>query len=155
MTLQMRWSLGAENWHLMLKSVPLLARSSFRSRTRSATDGPRRLGGCLRSDWRTYLDGSLAYYLSIECNCDWEVEPGMQLVLRDGWTVSKVSPYDGHLTNADAFANPKLRGVVYVRMPSPRPLPCVVREGPNVTRALPFGRFSRALSVDLTLTRRS
>jgi hypothetical protein len=47
-------------------------------------------------------------------NCDWEVEHGMQLVLRDGRTVSKVSPYDGHLTNADAFADPKLVGVIYV-----------------------------------------
>ena len=68
-------------------------------------------------------DAEDGVYLSIECNCDWEPEHGMQLVLRDGRTVSKVSAYDGHLTNADAFADPKLVGVIYVPMPPPRPRP--------------------------------
>jgi hypothetical protein len=62
-------------------------------------------------------------YLSIGCNCDWEPEHGMELVLRDGHTVSKVSPHDGHITNADAFADPKLVGVIYVPMPPPRARP--------------------------------
>ncbi|TDP96782.1 hypothetical protein EV186_104770 [Labedaea rhizosphaerae] len=37
-------------------------------------------------------------YVSLECECDWEPEHGLQLVFRDGRTVTKVGPYDGHLT---------------------------------------------------------
>jgi len=58
-------------------------------------------------------DAEDGIYLSLECNCDWEIEHGLQLVLRDGRTVSKVGPFDGHLTNADAFADRALVGVVY------------------------------------------
>lgn len=54
-------------------------------------------------------------YVSLECNCDWEVEHGLQIVLRHGNRVCKVEPYDGHLTNADAFNDPALEGVVYRR----------------------------------------
>lgn len=66
-------------------------------------------------------DAEDGIYLSLECNCDWEVEHGLQLVLRDGRTVSKVGPFDGHLTNADAFADRSLVGVVYRPMGPPRP----------------------------------
>jgi hypothetical protein len=52
-------------------------------------------------------------YLSLECSCDWEPEHGLQLVCRDGRAVSKVGPFDGHVTNSDAFAKPSLAGVVY------------------------------------------
>jgi hypothetical protein len=38
-------------------------------------------------------------YLSVECECSWEIEHGMQLVFRDGRAISRISPYDGHLTN--------------------------------------------------------
>ena len=58
-------------------------------------------------------DSEDGIYVSLECNCDWEVEHGLQLVLREGHTVSKVGPYDGHLTNADAYADRSLVGVVY------------------------------------------
>jgi hypothetical protein len=37
----------------------------------------------------------------------------MQLVIRDGRAVTKVGPFDGHVTNADAYDDRKLRGVVY------------------------------------------
>jgi hypothetical protein len=53
-------------------------------------------------------------YMSFECECDWEPEHGLQVVIRDGTSISKVSAYDGHVTNADSFANPKLVGIVYV-----------------------------------------
>jgi len=36
-------------------------------------------------------------YFSIEGNCDWEEEHGLQLVFRDGTEVTKVGQYDGHL----------------------------------------------------------
>jgi hypothetical protein len=52
-------------------------------------------------------------YFSLECNCAWEPEHGLQIVLRDGLAVTKVGPFDGHLTNSDAFADPRLKGVVY------------------------------------------
>ena len=54
------------------------------------------------------------WFVSIECECDWEPEHGLQLVLEDGARVTKVGPYDGHLTNAAAYADPTLEGVVYV-----------------------------------------
>ncbi|MFD5825657.1 DUF6985 domain-containing protein [Lentzea sp. NPDC060358] len=38
-------------------------------------------------------------YVSIECECSWEEEHGLQLVLREGRTVTRVGPYDGHLTD--------------------------------------------------------
>lgn len=38
-------------------------------------------------------------YVSIECECAWEPEHGLQLVFHDGRRITKVGPYDGHLTN--------------------------------------------------------
>ena len=37
-------------------------------------------------------------YASIESSCSWEEEHGLQIVIREGSTVNKVGPYDGHLT---------------------------------------------------------
>jgi hypothetical protein len=61
-------------------------------------------------------DAEDGIYLSLECSCDWEVEHGLQLVLRDGRTISKLGAFDGHVTNADAYGNPALAGVVYKRL---------------------------------------
>jgi hypothetical protein len=55
-------------------------------------------------------------YVSLECACDWEKEHGLQIVLRDGLTVTKIGPFDGHLTNARALADPSLVGVIYRRI---------------------------------------
>lgn len=52
-------------------------------------------------------------YLSVECSCEWEQEHGLQLVSREGIEVVKVGAYDGHLTHAHAFGDPRLVGVVY------------------------------------------
>ena len=52
-------------------------------------------------------------YVSVECECDWEPEHGLQIVFRDGATVTKVGPFDGHLTNAAAYARDDLEGIVY------------------------------------------
>lgn len=57
--------------------------------------------------------GDKAVYVSLECNCDWEEEHGLQLVFREGRALVKVGPYDGHLTNADAYADPSLEEVIY------------------------------------------
>lgn len=57
--------------------------------------------------------GDHGIYVSLECNCDWEPEHGLQIVFKDGATVNKVGPYDGHLTNSDAFADKSLENVIY------------------------------------------
>lgn len=53
-------------------------------------------------------------YVSVEAECDWEPEHGLQIVFRDGAVVTKVGPYDGHLTNATAFDRADLGDEVYV-----------------------------------------
>lgn len=58
------------------------------------------------------VDGHV--YISVECECAWEPEHGLQLVFCSGRTVSKVGPFDGHLTNAAAFGRQDLDGIVYV-----------------------------------------
>lgn len=57
--------------------------------------------------------GDKGIYISLECNCDWEPEHGLQIVFKNGENVTKVGPYDGHLTNSDAFADENLENVVY------------------------------------------
>lgn len=57
--------------------------------------------------------GDQRVYISVECECDWEPEHGLQIVFRDGATVTKVGPYDGHLTNSAAYHDDQLEGVVY------------------------------------------
>ncbi|WP_424556342.1 DUF6985 domain-containing protein [Streptacidiphilus pinicola] len=42
----------------------------------------------------------------LECECAWEPEHGLQIVFRRGCSVSKVGPFDSHLTNVSAFALP-------------------------------------------------
>jgi hypothetical protein len=55
-----------------------------------------------------------AVYVSIECDCTWEPEHGLQIVFRGGRTVCKVGPYDGHMTNAHAYDRDDLDNVIYV-----------------------------------------
>ncbi len=57
--------------------------------------------------------GDKLVYISLECSCDWEQEHGLQIVFKQGLFVNKVGPYDGHLTNSDAFANDELENIVY------------------------------------------
>lgn len=57
--------------------------------------------------------GDKGIYISLECNCDWEPEHGLQIVFKDGTRVCKIGPYDGHLTNSDAFADAGLENVIY------------------------------------------
>jgi hypothetical protein len=60
---------------------------------------------------RTY--GDRAVYVSVECECDWEPEHGLQIVFRNGAAVNKVGPYDGHVTNSDAYADNSLEHLIY------------------------------------------
>lgn len=45
------------------------------------------------------------WFVVLENECAWEPEHGLMLVLREGREVTKVSGYDGHLTNRDAYAD--------------------------------------------------
>ena len=66
--------------------------------------------------------GDRHVYVSIECECDWEPEHGLQIVFRDGATVTRVGPYNGHLTNSAAYADDRLDGVVYRSRRQPTPV---------------------------------
>jgi hypothetical protein len=57
--------------------------------------------------------GDQGIYISVECDCDWEEEHGLQLVLKNGLKVNKLGGYDGHLTNSDAFGDESLENVIY------------------------------------------
>ncbi|KGQ20588.1 hypothetical protein LF41_1125 [Lysobacter dokdonensis DS-58] len=58
--------------------------------------------------------GDRGIYVSLECSCAWEPEHGLQIVLKDGNVVNKVGPYDGHLTNSDAYADAAFENVIYL-----------------------------------------
>jgi hypothetical protein len=55
-------------------------------------------------------------FASLECECAWEPEHGLQLVFRNGSEISKVGPFDGHVSNASAYDDDTLEGVVYKRL---------------------------------------
>lgn len=52
-------------------------------------------------------------YISFEGEVPWEPEHGLQLVFEDGEQVYRVGPYDGHNTNAHAYADDSLLGVIF------------------------------------------
>ena len=58
-----------------------------------------------------------AIYLSMECECDWNIDDGLQIVFKRGEVISRISAYDGHMTNASSWNDPSLQGVVYVTPP--------------------------------------
>lgn len=45
-------------------------------------------------------------YIQVEGACDWDMEHGVQIVLRKGNMLVRVSSRDGHLTTADAYGLP-------------------------------------------------
>jgi hypothetical protein len=52
-------------------------------------------------------------YISLNCRCAWEPTHGLQIVFIAGRKVCKVGMIDGHLTNALAYDDPSLEGVIY------------------------------------------
>jgi len=58
-------------------------------------------------------NGDDRIYISLECGCAWEREHGLQIVFREGNFISKIGQFDGHVSNADAFADPSLEDTVY------------------------------------------
>jgi len=57
--------------------------------------------------------GDQLIYIELDCRCDWEKEHGLQIVFKQGLFVNKIGPYDGHLTNSDAYAEKELENIVY------------------------------------------
>ena len=57
--------------------------------------------------------GDKGIYISLECECDWEEEHGLQIVFKNGNVINKLGSYDGHLTNSDAYAKKELEDVIY------------------------------------------
>mmetsp|Transcript_1218 Transcript_1218/g.1510 ORF Transcript_1218/g.1510 Transcript_1218/m.1510 type:complete len:249 (-) Transcript_1218:281-1027(-) len=55
--------------------------------------------------------GSRAVYIVLEGSCTWNTD-GLCLVLLGGTKVTRVSGYDGHLSNSDAYAMPDLEGAI-------------------------------------------
>lgn len=52
-------------------------------------------------------------YISFEGEVAWEEEHRLQLVFDHGLRVCKVGPYDGHYTNAHAYADESLVDIIY------------------------------------------
>ena len=53
------------------------------------------------------------WYIVMEAECAWEEEHGLMLVWRNGATLTKAGGWNGHVTNANAYADPALESVVY------------------------------------------
>ncbi|MEM6596410.1 MAG: hypothetical protein AAF672_16600 [Pseudomonadota bacterium] len=53
-------------------------------------------------------------YVVMEAECAWEPEHGLMMVWKDGKFLSKVGGYNGHVTNANAYADDTLHDTVYV-----------------------------------------
>ncbi len=45
-------------------------------------------------------------YITVACECDWEIEHGLQFVFRQGKKLTRVSDQDGHETESDAYDIP-------------------------------------------------
>lgn len=59
------------------------------------------------------------WFVALENECAWEREHGLMLVLKEGRAVTKVSAYDGPLTNRRAFADDSIpEDAVYWKPPS-------------------------------------
>ena len=71
-------------------------------------------GDCPVVSRRPYRDKAI--FVSLECECAWEEEHGLQIVFRNGLKVNKIGPFDGHLTNADAYADDTREDLVYLSL---------------------------------------
>ena len=56
---------------------------------------------------------SKTLFISMEAECSWESEHGLQMVWRNGNELCKVGPFNGHPTNVHAYSDPNLEGIVY------------------------------------------
>lgn len=61
------------------------------------------------------------WFVALENECGWEPEHGLMIVLKNGCVVTKVSPYDGHLTNRHAFGDERIPADAVYWNPPGRP----------------------------------
>ncbi len=57
--------------------------------------------------------GDKGIYISLECNCEWEEEHGLQIVFKNGLTINKIGQFDSHCTNSDAYDDESLENIIY------------------------------------------
>lgn len=60
--------------------------------------------------------GDRGIYITVDCEFGAAVEDGLYLVFKNGSSLTKLGPFDGHLTNAEAFADSAFENVVYRRV---------------------------------------
>ncbi|MEI9908212.1 MAG: hypothetical protein WDO71_00170 [Bacteroidota bacterium] len=46
-----------------------------------------------------HWDENGGFYLCVSCKCEWEEEHGLQLVFKDGQTLTRAGGHDGHFTD--------------------------------------------------------
>ena len=51
--------------------------------------------------------GDRGVYVQLAAECSWDPEHGIQLIYREGSSLSRVSEQDGHYTHCDAFGLPE------------------------------------------------
>jgi hypothetical protein len=57
--------------------------------------------------------GDKGVYVSVYWRCVWREEHGLNIIFKNGLTVSRIGPCDGHYANSDAYGDPKLENVIY------------------------------------------
>lgn len=57
--------------------------------------------------------GDRKVYVTLETECGWEPEHGLVMNFKEGRRITRLGPFDGHLTNSDAHGDPSLEDVVY------------------------------------------
>lgn len=60
--------------------------------------------------------GDHGIYISLDCECDWEEEHGLQIVFKNGLKINKIGAYDGHYTNSDAYGDDRLENIIYAQL---------------------------------------
>lgn len=45
------------------------------------------------------FDDDYEFYVCASCECDWEIEHGLQLIFKNGTTLTRASGHDGHVTD--------------------------------------------------------
>jgi hypothetical protein len=72
------------------------------------TGDPETIWRHVRPYTLTLQEHAGAAWALLECDCSWNPEDGLQLVLLEGWRWVRVSAYDGCLTDGEATGNPAL-----------------------------------------------
>ncbi|MEO0358920.1 MAG: hypothetical protein AAF386_11635 [Pseudomonadota bacterium] len=61
----------------------------------------------------TNWDSDGSWYVGVTGNVTWDPEHGLAMYWEDGRHLTKVGGFDGHVSNANAMGDPKMKDVVY------------------------------------------